>query len=67
MTTVILIISGFQYLASVGIVNTCQTYNYFTASQSNFDQIGTSNLLNGYSGCLFSNETSLMDGVFVND
>lgn len=64
MTAIILIIAGFQYLAAVALVNTCQSYNYFIASESNFNRLPTSDLINGYSACLFQNATSLMDGVY---
>ena len=65
MTTVILIIAGIQYLASVAIVNGCQSYNYFMVSQSNFNQLPPSDILKGYGACLFQNATSLMQGIFT--
>lgn len=67
MTTIILIISGFQYLASVAIVNSCQSYNYFINNSSNFGQLPRNNFIDGYSACLFqTGATSLMDGIFNN-
>ena len=66
MTSIILIIAGFQYLASVALVNTCQSYNYFVASSSNFNRLPDSDLVNGYSSCLFDGATSLMDGIYSN-
>ena len=66
MTTIILIIAGFQYLASVALVNSCQSYNYFTNSQSNFERLPTNEFTDGYKQCLFTpGTTSMMDGIFT--
>ena len=68
MTTIILIISGFQYLASVAIVNSCQSYTYLVASETNFNLIPSSNFINGYKACLFTpGTTSLVQGIYGSD